>query len=194
MNAPTGSGKTLAYLAPIVSRPAGAGAAREPRGGHLRPRPGAHPGAVPASVSDILTLLVRRYIWLVSSPRALILLACTLLREFAMMSCRPAAVPVDDSWWCHKLAGGGFSVLLQLCSGAQQGHGGVQLQVLAMSFGMAMHRVGSLAEACMRTLLCIMTCTFWGLRTSAPAEAHVHQRGAPKGAGGMGTCAVPTGG
>ena len=64
VNAPTGSGKTLAYLAPIV----GDLQAQTP---HISRAEGAHALVlVPTrelclQVSDLLTLLVRRYIWLV---------------------------------------------------------------------------------------------------------------------------------
>ena len=67
MNAPTGSGKTLAYLAPII----GDLQAQTP---HISRAEGTHALVlVPTrelclQVSDILTLLVRRYIWLVRPP------------------------------------------------------------------------------------------------------------------------------
>ena len=68
VNAPTGSGKTLAYLAPIIADLA----AQEP---HVSRAEGTYALIlVPTrelclQVSDILILLVRRYIWLVSYPR-----------------------------------------------------------------------------------------------------------------------------
>ena len=68
MNAPTGSGKTLAYLAPII-------ADLQAQTPHVSRAEGTYALIlVPTrelclQVSDILTLLVRRYIWLVSSPR-----------------------------------------------------------------------------------------------------------------------------
>lgn len=67
VNAPTGSGKTLAYLAPIL----GDLQAQTP---HISRAEGTYALVlVPTrelclQVSDILTLLVRRYIWLVSNP------------------------------------------------------------------------------------------------------------------------------
>ena len=66
MNAPTGSGKTLAYLAPIISD-------LQAQAPHVSRAEGTYALIlVPTrelclQVSDILTLLVRRYIWLVSS-------------------------------------------------------------------------------------------------------------------------------
>ena len=69
MNAPTGSGKTLAYLAPII-------ADLQAQTPHVSRAEGTYALIlVPTrelclQVSDILTLLVRRYIWLVSSPHA----------------------------------------------------------------------------------------------------------------------------
>lgn len=67
MNAPTGSGKTLAYLAPIM-------ADLQAQTPHVSRAEGTYALIlVPTrelclQVSDILTLLVRRYIWLVSIP------------------------------------------------------------------------------------------------------------------------------
>ena len=69
VNAPTGSGKTLAYLAPIM-------ADLQAQTPHVSRAEGTHALIlVPTrelclQVSDILTLLVRRYIWLVSNPHS----------------------------------------------------------------------------------------------------------------------------
>ncbi len=126
MNAPTGSGKTLAYLAPIV-------ADLQAQAPHVSRAEGTYALVlVPTrelclQVSDILTLLVRRYIWLVSSPRPN-LIGCIFSdslhdAETQLSQWMTMVVPQTRT--------GGFMYSCPM-PGAQQGHGGVQLQVLAM--------------------------------------------------------------